>query len=145
MGGGGGNKRLNNIALVGFECCCTRLLHSIASRTKTQHMMTHHCSDNMNPQVILHFSKSCTSHKLEAGHSHLKRVHTPKFNSFNCHKGKQDCNILILELSIKRYAFTRKATTYSYILERPSSGTYSSWYQPLERKQMKCTRKVNPS
>lgn len=44
----GGDKRLNNIALVGFECCCT-VLHSIVSRTKTQHMMTHHRSDNMNP------------------------------------------------------------------------------------------------
>lgn len=44
-----GGGAINNIALVGFECCCTRLLHSIASRTKTQHMMTHHCSDNVNP------------------------------------------------------------------------------------------------
>lgn len=33
-------KRLNDVALVGSECCCTWPPHSISSRIKTHHIMT---------------------------------------------------------------------------------------------------------
>ncbi len=94
-------KRLGDIALVGSECCCTWLPHSISSQTKTHHVTTD--STAVNPsQVILQFLKKMHGSQVWAsrrsfGEEILDTHPFEKFNSLNCHRGEQDYNVLIFE------------------------------------------------
>lgn len=92
-------KRLNDVALVGSECCCTWPPHSISSRIKTHHIMTDTTAVTIwiPLRSFYNVKKRKNAQVTSLSLNTTKHTYLTNSNCFNRHRGKYGCNVLIFE------------------------------------------------